>query len=102
MSAKLARWRALEDSISDTAHFEDGTLVLDALSWDTHFLNPEATLVFELVRGSARTETELAEELLVGQAMSARERQQYLLRVRKGLEELSALGLIGPEDGQDS
>lgn len=102
MSRELARWRAVAASIRETAHFEDGTLVLGALSWDTHLLNPEATLVFELLRESARTEAELAEELLEGQVVSAREREQYVLSVRKGLEELQALRLVAAEDDEDS
>jgi PqqD family protein of HPr-rel-A system len=85
-------------SIRDTARFGDGTLVLNARSWETHFLNSEAARVLDLLRAAPGSETELLAELLSDEEASDEERRRYGRQLEEALASLEVLGLIEVDD----
>jgi PqqD family protein of HPr-rel-A system len=91
----------LSRRIGDVARFEDASLVLNRGSWETHFLNPEAVLVLDLLQESARSEAELARELLDRAELEPAERLAYLARLHEALTELQTLGLVVCDDDAD-
>jgi PqqD family protein of HPr-rel-A system len=96
------RWRIVEACIEDVAHFDDGSLVLNSLSWETHLLNPDATLALELLREGPHTEGELLDELLSDEGdFGEQERAQYARQLRASLTDLETFGLIAASDAED-
>lgn len=86
------------NSIQDAACFEDGSLVLNSLSWETHLLNSDATQVLDLLRDASGSEPELMEELLAGEEANEQERARYGRLLSSALSSLETLGLIEVDD----
>jgi PqqD family protein of HPr-rel-A system len=98
-AAQARHWRIVAGRIGDVAQFEDATIVLNRGTWETHFLNPEAERVLELLQESPRGEPDLAAALLAGVELTSTERLAYLVRLRETLAELETLGLVAVHDG---
>jgi len=79
------------------ARLEDGALVFNALTWETHLLNLEAMAVLEILEEAAKAERELVDALLEGQAVDSASRANYAAQVRSALIDLESLGLVAPD-----
>lgn len=76
---------------------EDGAVVFNALTWETHLLNLEAMAALEILEEAPKSERELVDALLEGQAVDAASRANYEAQVRSALTDLESLGLVAAD-----
>lgn len=73
-------------------HFEDGTVVFNDDSWDTHYLNESAAVVLEFIVEAPRSEADVA--ALMAELLHPDEAPAAAEHARTVLDELAALHLI--------
>jgi PqqD family protein of HPr-rel-A system len=91
-------WQLSDPAQTRVARFEDGALIFNPVSWETHLVAAPAIRVVEALARGPLSETELAARVADGEDDPARS-AGVLDHVRTVLEELERLGLVfsGPQ-----
>jgi PqqD family protein of HPr-rel-A system len=78
----------------EAARFEDGALVFNPVSWDTHLLNPQAMHLLEMLQQSPRSTDTLATALAAAEGAVGDCDDGYRQQVAATLADMEALGLV--------
>jgi PqqD family protein of HPr-rel-A system len=91
-------WRLALRNAPPPARFDDGALVFNPLTWDTHLLNPAATQIMDALRTAPCDSDALASALLGERETDAEERAAYAAQVAATLAEMAVIGLVERDD----
>jgi PqqD family protein of HPr-rel-A system len=92
--ADAARWRLAMGDAPEPARFDDGALVFNPLTWETHLVNPAAMQILDALRAAPRDTAALTDVLVAGRELDHAERATYAAQVGAALAEMAVLGLV--------
>lgn len=97
---EAARWRLVPGDAPEPARFDDGALVFNPLTWETHLVNPAAMQILDALRAAPRDTAALADALIDGRELDDAKRATYGAQVAAALAEMAVLGLVHVDDAR--
>lgn len=93
-------WRLATGEAPEPARFEDGGMVFNPLTWETHLLNAAAMQILDALRVRPRDAEALVDSLVGTHDLDEAARRTYAAQVGTALAEMAVLGLVERDDAR--